>query len=125
MDIIEFTAIAIGFLAIIACVLWVSVHFSRKRDEKKFEQENTENQARLSRIKRYLDTVALSLDAENKDLVFKLKNRWKIIYDHFPISCGVTGFIPPLHPKLIRACVDRDNIEVELMDKGIHIKYPD
>ena len=119
----EFLAIFLGILAVIICSGWMYVSISTKRDQKKLEKKKCENRLRLSKIKKYLDAVSESVvDADTKHLLFKLKNRWEIIYGHFPYRQRHFRFP---HPKLISACADRDNIEVKLMDKGIKLKYPE
>ena len=119
----EFLAICLGILVVIICSGWMYISISMKRDEKKLEKKKCENQLRLSKIKKYLDAVSESvIDADTKHLLFKLKNRWEIIYDLFPFRQRHLRFP---HPKLINACADRDNIEVKLMDKGIKLEYPE
>ena len=120
MDFIQFSAIFLGIVAIVFICVWWLVGLSMKRDRKKFEKERADDQLRLSKIKKYLDGLSHSVSEENKELIFKLKNRWQIIYQYIPYTCG--GF---MHPKLISAAADRDSIEVQLMDKGINIEYPD
>lgn len=81
---------------------------------------------RLEEIIEYLDKLDTTIKysrrkdseiAELQHLIFKLKNRWKIIYQY-----PTTPMF--LHPKVSRAAAERDNLEVELMDKGIELKYP-
>ena len=120
MEFIQFSAIVLGILAIVFLFLWGLVQLSMKRDRKKYEKERADDQVYLSKIKKYLDSLSHSVSDENKELLFKLKNRWQIIYQYKPYICG--GFIPP---QLISAAADRDSIEVQLMDKGINIEYPD
>lgn len=118
MSIFESIACCVGVLAIIVCFVWIPVIFSTKKDEKKRKEQADADQLRLSRIEKYLDSVAVPLGESDQALIFKLKNRWKLIYRHLPIS-----HIP--HPQLMSACAERDAIEVELMDKGIYLEYPD
>ena len=120
MDFIQFSAIVLGVLAITFLFLFGLVHLSLKRDRKKFEKEIADDQVSLSKIQKYLNHLSHSVSEENKVLIFKLKNRWQIIYEYKRYTWG--GFI---HPKLISAAADRDSLEVQLMDKGIDIQYPD
>lgn len=121
----EFILMFLGLLIAVVLFIGVSVHFSMKRDEKKYEQKKAENQARLSRIKEYLDSIPEPLTVEQKQLIFKLKNRWEIIYKWMPIRVGSSRrYQPPMHPQGLSACADRDAIEVQLMDMGIQLEYP-
>ena len=89
--------------------------------------------SRCDRIIDYLDTIDTQIQqsdradkTEVREMLFKLKNRWKIIYRHNSPVYYIARRVPPSpHPKVIGACVDRDNLEVKLMDKGIDLKYPD
>ena len=96
------------------------------------EKETSADLTRCDRIIRYLNEVETQVEqsqrsdkAEIREMLFKLKNRWKIIYsDTRPKAIGAMPSLPP-HPKVLSAAADRDNLEVKLMDKGIDLEYPD
>ena len=126
MNPIIFIAIFLGVMLVIFGLIWLSVNISGKRDKNKYLQQKSENQARLLRIEKYLESIANSLDDDGKQLIFKLSNRWKIIYKHLPMSYGNYGYQCTLpHPQMLSACADRDRIEIMLMDKGVNLEYPD
>lgn len=75
------------------------------------------------RIEKYLEEVRKEQDRSNRsdkaevcEMLFKLKNRWKII------RLYASSF--PVNSKLAIAHRDRDALEIELMDRGIDLKYP-
>lgn len=105
--------------------------FVHRRRNERNPRFSAEDLTRCDRIVDYLDTVDTQVQqsdrsdkAEIREMIFKLKNRWKIIYRYIRPS-SVTGRRLPPHPKVMRAAADRDNLEVKLMDKGIDLKYPD
>ena len=117
----------ISILVLIAVALF---QLFDRRWEKKTAMERENRLARRDRIITYLEKVDAQVERSNRSdaaeickMLFKLKNRWKIIYKyHRPFR--YKGYIPP-HPKVIAAAAERDNLETKLMDKGIDLEYPD
>ena len=112
-----------GMLLFVSAICWI--YIKTKRDEKKRqnqkEKEKETDNNRRDDILNYLDNLYNQTESEEaKHLIFKLKNRWKIIYKH---SRASSSRLPP-HPQLMSAAADRDNFEVKLMDLGIEINYP-
>ena len=96
------------------------------------KKETSEDLARCDRIIRYLNQVETQVQqservdkTEIREMLFKLKNRWTIIYRNNRPVYYTTGSPPPPHPKLLRAAADRNNLEIELIDRGIYLEYPD
>ena len=82
---------------------------------------------RCDRIIHYLNQIGAEIQQSGRSdtadiqvMLFKLKNRWKIIYRY-----NNTPMHMPPHPKVLNAATERDNLEVQLMDKGIDLQYPD
>ena len=117
--------IIIGIVLIAVIVLWLLTW----RNERSWDtpsppitptpkEKESVDSPRCDRIIDYLNQVDAQIQqsrrvdkTEVREMLFKLKNRWKIIY-YDRLS------------KAARAAGDRDNLEVKLMDKGIDLKYP-
>ena len=123
----EYVLTIIGFLIVFIGGGFLFIHFSMKRDEKKYQKKVKENEVEKQKKIDYLKRLQSEASSEEvKDLLFKLQNRWKIIYDRTPIRVSFCSrrYYSPTPPDVFNACYDRDQLTVKLMDLGVELEYP-
>ena len=124
------------FITIVVSLVIICTVFFIKRTKNLWETPSPSitptpedaSEEKCAPIIQYLETVETRVKRQNRadeeevlTMLFKLKNRWKIIYAASERTSGSNAF---LHPKIMSAAADRDKLEVQLMDKGIEINYP-